>query len=276
MKQLNILSFISKEAITSLSDEDKSTLLSFLISFNDGKYDASMIPCGCNNLSLIISMAIHSYNVVFGECDLSGQNPKIEVETKTIEVVKSELTESIEKGYDEIPANGQDEKSETIVDQPELPLHDNHHSDNDWYKSKEYFHDVRKMWNKICISLPEVVKYGKNISSGLIARTREMELSTRDDAMKFYEELFNTIQGSDYLTGKCKNWSASFDWVFCHPTNFTNILNGKYRNGNYRKSDSNNPRKNFGTYKPNGNIKVDTGSETLEDMAGFDFSDFEK
>lgn len=306
-KQLNILSFISDEAISVLSNEDKSALLSFLISFNNGTFDQSTYVPGSDYLSLIISMAIHSYNVVFSECDLSGQNPKIEITNKEIAVVKSDLSEEealARANKEEYNINNynniyninnteeedrREREGNNVVIPPEREtkselnpvlnpiFEENKPLNEDWFNDKSFFDEVKNMWNKTCVSLPEVIRFGRNLSRGLSARTREMEFSSREEAIAFYADMLNKIQESDYLTGKVKNWSASFDWVFCHPNNFTNIINGKYRNGNNRKSDTGSSKNNFGTYKPNGDIKVATGSESsVEDMVGFDFDDFEK
>lgn len=47
--------------------------------------------------------------------------------------------------------------------------------------------------------------------------------------INFWKALFHTIEKSDFLSGRKKDWSASFDWII-RPTNLTKILEGNYQN----------------------------------------------
>lgn len=304
-KHLNVFSFLDEALLETLPDDEKALVFRVLLAFNNGRSENSIMESDSRPY-IIANMAIHSFNVVFDdESELSETEYTINVVENKIEVLKSDLDENessrarisidnnynnnynnninntivgIEdrerEGFNEVKSQERETKNGLNLDFKDDKIEK---EDQHWPNSKEFFNAVKNSWNRICVSLPEVVRYGKNLGSGLAARTREMEFKTQEEAISFFESMFTKIQQSNYLTGKVKDWSASFDWVFCHPTNFTNILNGKYRNGSNRKSDSERTAGNFGTYKPKDDIKVITGAEgSMEDLDGFDFGDFER
>ncbi len=77
-----------------------------------------------------------------------------------------------------------------------------------------------------CPSLPKVQVISPTLQKTL--RTRWREDPDRQD-LKWWKWYFSGVNDSDYLTGKVKSWTASFDWLI-GPKNMTKVLNGNYLN----------------------------------------------
>ncbi len=98
------------------------------------------------------------------------------------------------------------------------------------------YQQIVNSFNYICKELPKVGKLTDHRKSAISARIKEHSLEV-------VIEVFNITAESNYLSGRIKNWKASFDWVM-NPNNFVKILEGNYKNinnvgdNNHPKSDS--------------------------------------
>ena len=55
--------------------------------------------------------------------------------------------------------------------------------------------------------------------------------------IKDWEQLFFKVEASDFLSGRVKDWKASFDWVI-KPVNAVKILEGNYDNKQHAVSST--------------------------------------
>ena len=77
-----------------------------------------------------------------------------------------------------------------------------------------------------CPSLPQVQSVSNGLQKTLKARWRE---DFQRQNLKWWEWYFENVNKSDFLTGKSKEWTASFGWLI-GPKNMTKVLNGQYLN----------------------------------------------
>ena len=77
-------------------------------------------------------------------------------------------------------------------------------------------------FNSICKSLTKVKSLNDERRKA-IKNTQKVL-----DGMTF-DELFEKIESSDFLTGRSGKWSCCFDWIL-KPTNLTKIVEGNYNN----------------------------------------------
>lgn len=77
---------------------------------------------------------------------------------------------------------------------------------------------ILELFNEICISLPRVQKL-----------TNSRERTLRNSQIRDWEQFFLRVEASDFLSGRVKNWKASFDWII-KPSNAVKILEGNYDN----------------------------------------------
>lgn len=84
--------------------------------------------------------------------------------------------------------------------------------------SKDTLEDIVELFNRICVSLPQVKKLTET-------RKRTLKNADCDD----WEALFLKVEASDFLTGRNGDWKASFDWII-QPRNLIKITEGNYDN----------------------------------------------
>ena len=85
--------------------------------------------------------------------------------------------------------------------------------------------EVAELWNSICTNLPSVQRMSEGRASKVRKRIKEFG---EDDPRTFVENLFKTINSSDFLCGRVTNWKASFDWVFNNSENWVKVIEKKY------------------------------------------------
>ncbi|MBQ8133132.1 MAG: replication protein [Clostridia bacterium] len=84
------------------------------------------------------------------------------------------------------------------------------------------YQSVVDVFNTICISLPKVTKLTNDRKQRIKAADKQIEGKWR--------ELFETVENSDFLTGRNGNWNGcSFDWIL-KPSNLIKIIEGNYDN----------------------------------------------
>ena len=81
--------------------------------------------------------------------------------------------------------------------------------------------DVVDLYNDICISLPKV----KTLTD---ARRRHIKARLADHAPEDIRRVFEKTEASDFLSGRAKDWQATFDWIIGSPDHFQRILEGVY------------------------------------------------
>lgn len=87
------------------------------------------------------------------------------------------------------------------------------------------FAQIIEAYNSICISLPKCSKLTEERKKKIKQRWNEME---RD--MSKITELFTKTEQSDFCTGKVKEWTANFDWLFENSKNWVKVVEGNYDN----------------------------------------------
>lgn len=88
------------------------------------------------------------------------------------------------------------------------------------------YQNIIDIYHDRCKSLPIVQVVSDTLKKRLKARWRE---DTKRQNLEFWEWYFQGIDESDFLTGKVRDWAASFDWLI-GPRNMTKVLNGNYLN----------------------------------------------
>lgn len=89
-------------------------------------------------------------------------------------------------------------------------------------KEERIYTYVQNSFNSICKSLPKVSKITET-------RKRRIDKASKLLGAMTFEALFRKVEASDFLTGKQKEWIASFDWIM-KPENLTKIIEGNYDN----------------------------------------------
>ncbi len=52
---------------------------------------------------------------------------------------------------------------------------------------------------------------------------------TQEERLAYLADFFDAVSGSDFLTGRGRNWKANFDWLF-NESHFLKIVEGNYAN----------------------------------------------
>ena len=81
---------------------------------------------------------------------------------------------------------------------------------------------VIDMFNSVCVSLPKVKTLSSARKKTITARLREI-----NNDMEEMRRIFERVEASDFLCGRKKEWTASFDWIM-KPANFLKIREGNY------------------------------------------------
>ncbi len=85
---------------------------------------------------------------------------------------------------------------------------------------------IRRAFIDLCPSLPAPKE------SGLWSQARKRLIRCRwkeYPSLEFWEDYFNKVESSDFLSGRVTRWRADFDWLM-KPSNFEKVLEGKYAN----------------------------------------------
>ncbi len=95
------------------------------------------------------------------------------------------------------------------------------------------YDEVVRLWNEICLPLPQVKKLNdsrrKKIKSRLIEFSKES-----NEWLPKTRELFERVVSSDFLCGEKSDWQATFDWLFDNPKNWVKVMEGNYDNERHR------------------------------------------
>ena len=84
------------------------------------------------------------------------------------------------------------------------------------------YQSVLDLFNQICVSLPKATK---------LTDTRRRKIKSVHkllDGISF-NDFFERVETSDFLTGRVKEWRADFDWIM-QPKNAVKIIEGNYDN----------------------------------------------
>ena len=67
-----------------------------------------------------------------------------------------------------------------------------------------------------------------------MTKSRELKLRSRmtnnSDFLKKFKMCLLKIKQSDFLSGRVKDWKATFDWLIINDNNFLKVLEGNYDN----------------------------------------------
>lgn len=85
-----------------------------------------------------------------------------------------------------------------------------------------------------CPTLPQVIKLNPKRREHLSARWKEVDQESKftsaDDGIEVFRGIFRKVHQSDFLSGRAKDWRATFDWLFGSSTNFLKVCEGTYDN----------------------------------------------
>jgi hypothetical protein len=103
----------------------------------------------------------------------------------------------------------------------------NKNDKNDKNKHICPFKEVIDLFNQILTpELPGVKRLSNSRKKTLQARWLT---SKKTQSLDWWQDFFNCIHQSNFLTGKNSNWRASFDWII-KEANFNKIIGGNYDN----------------------------------------------
>lgn len=87
------------------------------------------------------------------------------------------------------------------------------------------YEEVKKLFNNICVSLPELKMLTQSRKKKIKTRWRELK------NIESFENLFRMVEQSNFLTGRTPTqWTASFDWLMENDRNYAKVLEGNYDN----------------------------------------------
>jgi len=95
------------------------------------------------------------------------------------------------------------------------------------------YEKIRQAFIDLCPSLPapkESAKWSGSRKRNVRARWKEYP------SIEFWEDYFNRVEESEFLSGRVTRWRADFDWLM-KPSNFEKVLEGKYSNRGDRMAD---------------------------------------
>lgn len=95
-------------------------------------------------------------------------------------------------------------------------------TDNNTLNTQREIQAVFDLYHEICVSLPKVKIFTDKRKSTVKSRLKKY-------SMEQIREAFTKAEQSDFLTGKVKDFKASFDWIM-NETNFAKIIEGNYDN----------------------------------------------
>ena len=118
---------------------------------------------------------------------------------------------------------GVPKKLNTYTEKAEHNNKKNSKNNNNTNKDAIASDDIMNLWNKIfkTSSVPTVNTIRNSRLRSLKARIKE------NPDVAFWEDYFNRIKSSDFLSGRASEWKANMDWALS-PTNMDKILDGNY------------------------------------------------
>ncbi len=96
------------------------------------------------------------------------------------------------------------------------------------------YHEVVDKYNRICTSLPKVASLTEPRKKGINRLLKCLEKNSYD-----VDIFFNTVEASDFLTGRSNDWTANFDWII-KESNYVKIVEGNYVNKQKNKAQPSN------------------------------------
>lgn len=92
------------------------------------------------------------------------------------------------------------------------------------------YQQIVDSFNRVCVSLPKVQTISDRRKKAIRAATQTVE------NFGGWEKLFQTVERSDFLTGRSGAWTGcAFDWII-KPANITKIIEGNFKNGRKAKT----------------------------------------
>lgn len=88
------------------------------------------------------------------------------------------------------------------------------------------YSEIVKLFNETCHSLSKVQIISEQRKKKIKSRWNQ---SKDYQSLSFWEDYFQKVQKSDFLSGRSTEWTASFDWLL-EPKNFTKVIEGNYEN----------------------------------------------
>ena len=108
-------------------------------------------------------------------------------------------------------------------------------------REKIEYKTIADMFNRICVSLPQVQSLGDKRKHAI----RAVDKTVLD--FGGWEKLFRTVEQSDFLTGRNSSWNGcGFDWIL-KPQNLVKIMEGNYADKPKRKAETTYDGIYFGT-----------------------------
>jgi hypothetical protein bfra3_11661 len=98
------------------------------------------------------------------------------------------------------------------------------------------YETIKNAWNRICVSLPKVVKLTESRKEKIRIRIGQMKPDVCqaygvNDPYQLFEKIFGIIEQSDFCKGINNNgWTADFNWITERKDAWENVLNGRYNN----------------------------------------------
>ena len=84
-------------------------------------------------------------------------------------------------------------------------------------------------FNRVCLDLPKV----RDLNDRRKQAIRSAEKKVQDYGG--WDKLFESVQQSDFLTGRSGAWRCGFDWIL-KPSNLVKIIEGNYQNKTVRRN----------------------------------------
>ncbi|HRV02796.1 MAG TPA: hypothetical protein P5539_13965 [Mesotoga sp.] len=169
-----------------------------------------------------------------GESPISGESVGVSKREKEIEAKDSREEETTSYSKDE-----SDDESR-VFSSLEARIEDDSSSTSDESpperRSADFcapYEKIRQAFIDLCPSLPapkESAKWSGSRKRNVRARWKEYP------SIEFWEDYFNSVEESEFLSGRVTRWRADFDWLM-KPSNFEKVLEGKYSNRGDRMAD---------------------------------------
>ena len=170
-----------------------------------------------------------------GESPISGESVGISKEEKEIEAKDSREEQTTFYAKDE-----SDDESRVFSSLEAWKEDDSSSSTSDESPPERRSADlcvpyekIRQAFIDLCPSLPapkESAKWSGSRKRNVRARWRQYP------SIEFWEDYFNRVEESEFLSGRVTRWRADFDWLM-KPSNFEKVLEGKYSNRGDRMAD---------------------------------------
>lgn len=114
--------------------------------------------------------------------------------------------------------------------------------------AKADFGECVNLFNSICVSLPKVkaiTETRKKAIASALSNLQGIEAYKGLNAAEAFKAFFETVECSDFLTGRTANeWQACFDWVL-KKANLVKIAEGNYNNRSPTASNTDTEQDSF-------------------------------